>query len=418
MRCSATSNFVVTIIASSRRRGSGASEYLTDVIDLLALVRQERERIKYRQLYSEELRSGREVPAGYNTDSNLSRRYVADVLRETDSTKADMHQRRPFDLDKHRPRPHGRPATFPVYLSGRTFEPPRNGGWKTNRTRHGPSDRASRDRMHWSERLGYVRFIDDFPVFDVEQHVGLTLSARIQSDPKLYVVQTLRQSRPALHPDDHRPWRPRARPDLRLRHDRLRRRAMGPPLDHHRHLPRRARARSRAHHGRALSLLPPRRQPRGQRKEAEVTRTVRPSTTPTHGDIRHGFVYERVPHITLKSIANNAEIDVIWEKCQANARTAARSPQRSARSRPGKNGRSRARPTTSGRRAAKSCTPNGGSSASPARRRSTPPSPPRPIRVPLRQAVRGQNEGPRRRPVHRRKPLARTACSASTRTTN
>src|SRR5690606_644203 len=28
------------------------------------------------------------------------------------------------------------------------------------------------------------------------------------------------------------------------------------------------------------------------------------------------FVYERVPHITLKSIANNAEIDVIWEKWQ------------------------------------------------------------------------------------------------------
>jgi adenine-specific DNA-methyltransferase len=32
------------------------------------------------------------------------------------------------------------------------------------------------------------------------------------------------------------------------------------------------------------------------------------------GNIRHGFVYERVPHITLKSIANNAEIDVIWEQ--------------------------------------------------------------------------------------------------------
>ena len=37
---------------------------------------------------------------------------------------------------------------------------------------------------------------------------------------------------------------------------------------------------------------------------------------PTRGDIRQGFVYERVPHITLKSIANNAEIDVIWEKFQ------------------------------------------------------------------------------------------------------
>ncbi|WP_295484251.1 site-specific DNA-methyltransferase [Accumulibacter sp.] len=54
----------------------------------------------------------------------------------------------------------------------------------------------------------------------------------------------------------------------------------------------------------------------GQLKEAEVTRSA-PSSQPVHGDIRHGFVYERVPHITLKSIANNAEIDVIWEQWQA-----------------------------------------------------------------------------------------------------
>src|SRR4030065_2817229 len=53
----------------------------------------------------------------------------------------------------------------------------------------------------------------------------------------------------------------------------------------------------------------------GQLKEAEITRTA-PSSQPVHGNIRHGFVYERVPHITLKSIANNAEIDVIWETRQ------------------------------------------------------------------------------------------------------
>ncbi len=55
--------------------------------------------------------------------------------------------------------------------------------------------------------------------------------------------------------------------------------------------------------------------PEGQLKEAEITRSA-PSSQLTHGDIRHGFVYGRVPHITLKSIANNAEIDVIWDKFQ------------------------------------------------------------------------------------------------------
>src|SRR5664280_2908557 len=53
--------------------------------------------------------------------------------------------------------------------------------------------------------------------------------------------------------------------------------------------------------------------PEGQMKEAEVTGKV-PSSRPTSGNIRQGFVYERVPHITLKSIANNAEIDVIWDQ--------------------------------------------------------------------------------------------------------
>lgn len=51
----------------------------------------------------------------------------------------------------------------------------------------------------------------------------------------------------------------------------------------------------------------------GQVKEAENTRSA-PSSKPTRGDIRLGFVYERVPHITFKSIANNAEIDIIWDK--------------------------------------------------------------------------------------------------------
>ncbi len=53
----------------------------------------------------------------------------------------------------------------------------------------------------------------------------------------------------------------------------------------------------------------------GQVKEGEITRTP-PRDTPTQGRIRQGFVYKRVPHITLKSIANNAEIDTIWDEYQ------------------------------------------------------------------------------------------------------
>jgi adenine-specific DNA-methyltransferase len=53
----------------------------------------------------------------------------------------------------------------------------------------------------------------------------------------------------------------------------------------------------------------------GQAKEAEVSARA-PSSQPTYGNLRLGFVYQRVPHITLKSIANNSEIDVLWDKWQ------------------------------------------------------------------------------------------------------
>lgn len=53
----------------------------------------------------------------------------------------------------------------------------------------------------------------------------------------------------------------------------------------------------------------------GARKEGEIT--AKPPAEGSFTDnIRHGFVYERAPHVTLKSIANNAEIDVIWHRWQ------------------------------------------------------------------------------------------------------
>ena len=58
----------------------------------------------------------------------------------------------------------------------------------------------------------------------------------------------------------------------------------------------------------------------GVEKEATVTRSDLPDGYQLRhyaGNVRHGFIYERVPHITLKAIANNAEIDVIWERYES-----------------------------------------------------------------------------------------------------
>ncbi len=155
----------------------------------------------------------------------------------------------------------------------------------------------------------------------------------------------------------------------------------------------------------------------GQQKEAEVTRTA-PSTQPVHGNIRHGFVYERVPHITLKSIANNAEIDVIWERWQTKLESLRESLNKTLKQSwqeweiPAK------RPTRSGRTPRRSSTPNGGRRASRGRRRSTPPSRRRPssstsTTSPTR--TRRRSASPARSPS---RACRRTACWAWTRTTS
>ncbi len=53
----------------------------------------------------------------------------------------------------------------------------------------------------------------------------------------------------------------------------------------------------------------------GQVKQAAIEGRA-PSESPTYGNLRQGFVYERVPHIQLRDIANNTDIDVIWETYQ------------------------------------------------------------------------------------------------------
>lgn len=51
-------------------------------------------------------------------------------------------------------------------------------------------------------------------------------------------------------------------------------------------------------------------------KEAEIKNTL-PRSQSVSNNIRYGFVNERVPHISLKSIVNNSELDVIWEEWQS-----------------------------------------------------------------------------------------------------
>jgi adenine-specific DNA-methyltransferase len=116
----------------------------------------------------------------------------------------------------------------------------------------------------------YVEGYNDSPSVNTQ---NIWTEALAGAQNKVYVGSNERARGSSMHPHGYRPRRPRARPDLWLWHYCLRCRAMGPPLDHHRHLPRGACAGPRTHHGRALSVLPAGRLKGGS---AQGGRAVRP----------------------------------------------------------------------------------------------------------------------------------------------
>jgi adenine-specific DNA-methyltransferase len=205
------------------------------------------------------------------------------------------------------------PGSFPVSVVGRVFGPGK-GFWKTGEVGMSRLLKAGRVQTA-ANSLTYVRFLDDFKAQSIG-NIWTDTGTGSFTDEKIYVVQsgTKLVQRCLLMSTDPgdlvldptcgsgttayvaEQWGRRwitidtSRVALALARARI----MGARYPYY--------------------LLADSRD--GQRKEAEITRTA-PSSQPVRGDIRHGFVYERVPHITLKSIANNAEIDVIWDQWQA-----------------------------------------------------------------------------------------------------
>src|SRR5205814_9558669 len=53
----------------------------------------------------------------------------------------------------------------------------------------------------------------------------------------------------------------------------------------------------------------------GHRREAEASGHALVDK-PAYNNIRHGFIYQRRAHITSAVVANDSEIDVIWDNWQ------------------------------------------------------------------------------------------------------
>ena len=200
-------------------------------------------------------------------------------------------------------------------FQNRTFDCGPNHHWKTN-PRPGLErlQRASRIQLN-GNTPNYIRFVDDYPVIGLTNKWNDTAVAGFSGDKKRYVVETptkviQRCLLLATDPGDLILDPTCGSGTTAFVAEQWGRRWI--TIDSSRVALALARARIMGARYPYYLLADT---PQGQAKEAEITGSV-PSSQTTSGDIRQGFVYERVPHITLKSIANNAEIDVIWDKFQ------------------------------------------------------------------------------------------------------
>ena len=299
-------NHVTTI--SFAKTSSATSSYLPSVFDSVIWFAKRKEVLKFRSLKrskSHQTQGAGEYVYRRDDSGNIFHLEQAELW---DTEKSGDCLR----IDNLTSQSGGETTRFMYTYHGLRFRPG-SGGWKTNIEGMQKLDKADRLYIR-STSMNYVRYLKDYPVLPLTNIWDDTAIAG-WSEYKVFVVQTARRvvERCILMTTDPgdlvldptcgsgttayvaEQWGRRwitidtSRVALALARARI----MGARYPYY--------------------LLADSKD--GQLKEAGISRRA-PSEMPTYGNVRQGFVYERVPHITLRDIANNAEIDVIWEEYQ------------------------------------------------------------------------------------------------------
>ncbi|MFD8234559.1 site-specific DNA-methyltransferase [Streptomyces sp. NPDC059696] len=297
-------NFV-SLITYTKTAGQ-TSDFLPGTSDFIVWYAKDKEKAKYRRLYQRrelggtgsdkynqvELEDGSRLPLKRAADAGKSGR----AFRLDNLTSQSMG----------REKGEGAASWFPVEVDNRTFRPNMTSRWKTNEA--GMKNLLLARRVQaTSNTLSYVRYHDDFPAFPISNTWTDIGGIQSRADPKIYVVQTANSAieRCMLMTTDPGDLildptcgsgttayvaEQRGRRWITIDSSRV--------------------AVSLARH-RIMGALYPAYlladSPEGKAKEAELSQQPL-DRSPSKHDIRRGFVYERVPHITLKSIANNPDI--------------------------------------------------------------------------------------------------------------
>ena len=298
---------------SSANSPTASVNILAGVCDIILWYAKDFNQVKYRQLY---------LPKTIETDQagvytwveskdGIRKRMTSKERTGEDATPQDS---RVFRISDATSTGYSEKLSAPISFHGKSYVAGANQHWKTTI--------AGMQRLILSNRvvpagksLGYVRYISDFPVYPLV-NVWIDTGTGSFTEDKVYIVQTGTKTveRCLLMTTDPgdlvldptcgsgttayvaeqygRRWITidTSRVALALARSRL----MSAEFPYY--------------------LLAD--SPEGIQKEAEITKQL-PTQSKTENDIRKGFVYKRVPHITLKSIANNPEIDIIYAKWQS-----------------------------------------------------------------------------------------------------
>ncbi|WP_137723895.1 site-specific DNA-methyltransferase [Prescottella subtropica] len=294
-------NFVSQIVFT--KTGGFSSAALDGVYDLILWYARDTKKLKYHQLHDPKIYGGQGT-SGYTAVELADGTIRSMTAAEKKAGRVDGG--RILDGTPLISTGVTKEGSFEVEFEGRTHRPPSNSHWKT--TPHGVENLRHAGRLvRLGNTLEYKRYLDDFPYISFT-NVWLGLGERGFSGKPIYVVQTdstaiERCMLMCTDPGDlvvdptcgsgttafvAEQWGRRwitmdtSRVALALARQRL----MGAKFPYY--------------------LMAD--STEGRAKEAALSgKPAAPNQSAGH-DIRYGFVYERVQHVTLKSISNNPDI--------------------------------------------------------------------------------------------------------------
>ncbi len=178
-------NFV-SLITFSKTTGKGG-RYLDETADYLLWYARDYRSLKFRRLYLEKQYGGDGAKEyRYLMKPNGTWREIKPI--EFHNQNALFKEGKVFSHDNFTSQTGSQTTVFLFELEGEMIKAPTKGGWKTNEAGVECLKRCNR-LIRLGNTPRFVRFFDDFPIYPIDNH---WIDTRISgfADPKIYVVQT------------------------------------------------------------------------------------------------------------------------------------------------------------------------------------------------------------------------------------